>query len=143
MLITTVAIASAGTSSTEHWTASSTTAMSITGNVIFTPSHMTFSNGKFIVIRYLGARPIGSPYGTGPARQLVQLYRIASQAPLRLLRGNALCAKPATFLTFFHSPDAAIPTMTLVVAGFYTGTQPPLRGNAATLCAAFTYVLNQ
>src|SRR5277367_3088332 len=41
----------------EHWTAVSNTAISITGDVLFTPSRITFQNKAALPLFYLGTGP--------------------------------------------------------------------------------------
>jgi hypothetical protein len=124
-----------------HWIAVSNTAMSITGDVTFTPTRMTFQNGQTIELQYLAMRPTSARQRTsfGDAAHY-RLYRVTSQTNPTLRNGNKLCDSGPTFLTIAYEPEAS--QETTVLAAFYTGAAaPPQWEESSTLCATFTYAL--
>lgn len=105
----------------QHWTAYSQTAMSITGDVTFSPTQMTFSNRTSI--------------GLALAKHTAQydLYRVRGTANPRLLRGNTLCGPkaPGYLAVARNGHDVN-------VSFFWPGV-PPSGLNAASLCATYMY----
>ena len=84
----------------EHWIAASKTAMSITGNVRFSPTRITFSTGAWLPLRFVGTVGgltwLPGDDGTAPA----DLYRITKPQNPSLVSGNGLCgAKALTWLS--------------------------------------------
>ena len=107
----------------QHWTAYSTTAMSITGDVTFTPQKMTFSNGTSVAL--VRARAMSSTS---------TLYALSGKNPA-LLRGNTLCSTKLPGYVLIERKG------TMVYLTFYSaGKGVPLGANAArTLCATYNY----
>ena len=111
----------------QHWIADSKTAMSITGDVVFTPSRLAFQDGKWIAIR----RESHGAYET---------YRILSHTNPVLLNGNTLCGPSAPSYFTIRYDRTASSTETTIATAFYTGTKPPRHwDDPANLCATFTY----
>src|SRR6516225_7822865 len=80
------------------WVAVSTTAMSITGDTVFAPPHMTFANGKSVKVFFDGCGWVpaktSAPHGNAST---YTLWRVSSAHMPQLLNGNTLCAEPPTF----------------------------------------------
>jgi hypothetical protein len=72
----------------EKWEAVSTTAMAITGDLIFSPDRITFGNGKSLPLAPSGTVPTFS----APMESVnATLYRVTTPADPVLLHGNRLC----------------------------------------------------
>src|SRR3546814_234223 len=80
----------------ETWTAASTTASSITGDVRFSGDKITFQNGKSLPLQKVGSVTVGDFDGKAvPA----MLYKVTKPATLALLRENTLCGRnPVTYI---------------------------------------------
>lgn len=126
---------------TQHWEAVSNTAMSITGSVAFTPTHIVFANGKSLDIHALTTRPIaqGSSTPHGTARSF-QLYEVLTKSNAKLLHGNVLCDEAATYIGVAVSPETS--GQTTVFMNVFNGETAP-KGWEEELCASFTYALKR
>jgi hypothetical protein len=115
----------------ERWSASSTTAMSITGDVTFAPDKLTFANRASLALSDAGNTPF-----TGMGKKVAaHLYRVTTPADPALLRGNHLCGKPVTFVIVWRDAPGA---SDLTMAAF-SGTKIPTSDSDATLCGTFSY----
>ena len=120
----------------QRWTADSTTAMAVTGDVRFSPTRITFGNGAFLPLQFLRAVP-GLTWMPGATKTTpASLYRITAPQNPGLLRGNLLCgAQPPTFITVARKGDA-------IFLSVYDGpTEPTLPANA--YCAGYSYGMAQ
>ncbi|HEY8320392.1 MAG TPA: hypothetical protein VIG46_01195, partial [Candidatus Baltobacteraceae bacterium] len=106
----------------QHWTALSQTAMSITGDVTFQPTQMTFAGGKSVALSYL--KKIGQ----------YALYRVSAKSNPHLLRGNTICgpALPGYVAVARDGGDVAV--------SFFSAGIPPSNVNAPSLCATYRYI---
>ena len=72
----------------ERWQATSTTAISVTGDVTFTPSKIQFQNSQSLPLalvgRVSGFKAMGDKVDAA-------VYRVTTPADLRLKNGNHLC----------------------------------------------------
>ena len=130
MLVELLAAASVAAAPAQHWLAYSKTAMSITGDVFFTPSRIAFQDRKWLAIR----RESRGAYDT---------YRILSHTNPILLNGNTLCGgmSSPSFVTVRYGRNTSS-TETTVETAFYTGPNAPRRWDDPTnLCATFTYAM--
>jgi|SRR5665213_3229240 len=105
----------------QHWTAYSLTAMSITGDVTFQPTRMTFAGGKSVALSYV--KKLGQ----------YALYRVSAKANPHLLRGNTICGSklPGYVAVWRGGVDVAV--------SFFSAGIPPSNVNAPSLCATYTY----
>ncbi len=78
LLLSSLILALGAAPGAQHWVASSTTAISITGDVTFTPHNMRFYDGKSISLAYFRT--------TNGAK----FYHVSGTNP-SLLRDNTLC----------------------------------------------------
>jgi hypothetical protein len=139
-LLLSLVVAAAGDA--QQWIAVSNTAMSITGDVHFSPSRLTFENGQSIGIEYI------TTWATTPTERKqygnatsYRLYRVTTSADPVLLKGNKLCGAHPTYFTVAYRAEAA-PPGTTILAAFFTGSKPPAQWEmSSTLCAAYTYEL--
>src|SRR6185503_16361179 len=105
----------------QHWVAYSTTAMSITGDVTFQPTQMTFTGGKSVALSYV--KKMGQ----------YSLYRVSGKSNLHLLRGNTICG--ATLPGYV----AVSRTGADVAVSFFSAGIPPTNINASSLCSTYRY----
>ncbi|HEY6431905.1 MAG TPA: hypothetical protein VIZ17_07960 [Acetobacteraceae bacterium] len=119
----------------EHWTATSNTAISITGDVTLYSDRMALAGGKTLPIHKVRNLPIADPAGF---KGLATLYRVAPPADPVLLRGNRICGTGAvTFVVIWHSaPMAAGDRPGRAFAAFTGQAEPAGLGGA---CATFYY----
>jgi hypothetical protein len=120
----------------ERWSAVSNTAMSITGDVTFTPTHLTFSNGKALAVQFVGIHAIPKASDATDGASHFDVYRVVSRGNLILLNHNTICGQPPTFVTILHSSSSAD-----VFVNFYEGSAAPSRNwnDPRNLCASYTY----
>jgi hypothetical protein len=89
----------------ETWTPISRTAQAITGRVMFTPSEITFQNGKSLPLARSGQmlfRPEGKQ-----KKVMADLYKVASPDDPVLQNGNTLCKrKPIAYLIVWRPEKA-------------------------------------
>jgi hypothetical protein len=134
----------AGTVPPERWVATSTTALSITGDVSFTPERLRLSNGATVRLRFIALRPIdrasAAAQPAGSAR-FYRAYRVTGGGAVRGLRGNAFCQPAATYLTVAFA-QTKNPAGTSVFTNVYSGAAAPARwDDARDLCASYNYEL--
>jgi len=105
----------------QHWTAYSLTAMSITGDVTFQPTQMTFAGGKSVALSYI--KKLGQ----------YALYRVSAKANPHLLRGNTICgpALPGYVAVSRTGADVDV--------SFFSAGIPPSNVNAPSLCSTYRY----
>ena len=138
LLLTAIPAMAAGWS--EKWTATSTTAMSITGDVVLQTNKIVFAGGKSLPI--VKSRNVSFADDMGKILPAT-IYRIPVPADLSLLNGNRICgggnsAVPVTYIVIWHTK----PIMPGDVAGrsfaAYSGPNEP-RPSAAGACGTFSY----
>src|SRR3546814_265793 len=115
----------------ETWTAASTTASSITGDVRFSGDKITFQNGKSLPLQKVGSVTVGDFDGKAvPA----MLYKVTKPANLALLMENTLCGRnPVTYIAV--RPFAGCGRSLNV----YYGSKQPSGVNSSGLCGTFNY----
>ena len=86
----------------ENWTPINRTAQTITGRVTFTPSEVTFQNGKSLPLAR-GGQMLFRPEAK-KKRVMADLYRVTSPDDPVLEDGNKLCkGKPIAYLIVWKS----------------------------------------
>lgn len=125
--------------SEEHWDPYSRTASAITGKVIFTPSRVTFENGKSLKLMRIGTLPqFASMYG----KRAAILYKVTKPDDPVLLQGNRLCGGPKTpkpvtfFVVISGGAEKFDPDRELVI--FTSGDVPT---SDKDTCATYNYSL--
>jgi len=124
---------------TEHWTALSNTAISITGDMVFTPTSITFQNNAVLSLSYLGTGP-GVTWAPDAKDRPARIFKITKGGNPAMLGGNTLCGPiPPTYLTVLETVDATAGTTIYLTA--FTGSSIPTRADyESRLCAGFTYM---
>src|SRR4051812_44120698 len=84
-------------SAPENWSPTNRTAQTITGRVTFTPSEITFQNGKSLALAG-GGQMLFRP-GPKQKKVMADLYRVTPPDDPDLEKGNKLCkGKPVAYL---------------------------------------------
>jgi hypothetical protein len=118
----------------ERWEATSRTAMAITGNVTFSPTKVTFQNGKSLSLEAAGNL---ADLDTGGTRGPAVVYRVIHPENPVLLNGNTLCGKPATYIAVISAPQrGGRPVRSMEVS-----YGPPARAISDSTCGVFNYEL--
>jgi hypothetical protein len=130
--------ASAG--ATERWTATSTTSMSITGNVTFSPERIRFSNGR--------ALALSSPEKVAAFKVIDEpveatIYRVVKPSDLKLKNGNHLCgsagkSKPVTFIAVWKPVPLPGDKASRGMAAF-SGNETPSSASGPAFCGVYNY----
>lgn len=120
----------------EHWIAISNTAISITGDIEFSPSRMFFANHAVLPLIPAGSA-IGFTWIDSMRDQPAKLYRIPTGTNPKLLNDNFLCGAniPPSFISVIeHGGDVYLTV-------FSGGTTPTPKDFAARICAGLAYSL--
>ncbi len=124
-----------------RWSADSTTAMGITGDIVLSDGGIRFENGREITFEYVETQvkegtedswliEPGEPY---------DLFRITSTENPILLRGNRLCGDVApTFMITLRRQAPMQGALHLRLAFFYT-KEKPSSGSFGETCGSFSY----
>jgi hypothetical protein len=125
----------AGEAAAEQWEATSTTAISITGNVTFAPNRITFQNGASLPLAPVGHTDSFEAQG---ARVPADLYKVTAPADPLLLNGNRLCDGPVTWIITW-SLSASPGRQGRGIAMFSSRKPPPPGGPRAGECGTYFY----
>jgi hypothetical protein len=129
------AAAIAQTTVPENWTPVGRMAQTITGRVTFTPSEITFQNGKSLPL----ARGGQMLFRPEPKKRKVMadLYKVTSPDDPVLDNGNKLCkGKPIAYLIVWKSEKIGNETDPRTLATF---SGPKLNAGSPDDCGRYTY----
>jgi hypothetical protein len=130
-------IAAAPTAAVERWVATSTTAMSITGDTRFTPTTLSFSNGRQLSIAFLkNVSGRVSFVGDSHAKDHATLYRVTSPMDVLLKNRTPLCGQKPTYVSVMMVREASGGVAYLTV---YSGKAEPTGAKSDKICAGYTY----
>jgi hypothetical protein len=124
----------------EHWTATSNTASSVTGNVTLETSRIVFSGGKSLPI--VKDKNVSFSDDTGSTLPAT-IYRVSAPADPSLLRGNRICgggpnAIPVTYIAIWHTkPIMSGQPEGRAFAAYSGADEPPPSTKGA--CATYFY----
>lgn len=125
-------LASAVAGHADDYVAVSTTAMSITGDISFDDSAITFANGATLGFSNLVADHFEVDGQDLPA----SVYRIAEPADPELENGNRLCGNgDVTYLANWANGDTGS------IIAVFTGEDEPT--SSAEMCASYSYEIVQ
>ena len=128
------ATAIAQTAPPENWTPIGRMAQTITGRVTFTPSEITFQNGKSLALAR-GGQTLFRP--SQEKKVLADLYRVTSPDDPVLENGNKLCkGKPVAYLIVWKSEKIGKETDPRALAPF---SGPKLNAGSPDDCGRYTY----
>jgi hypothetical protein len=126
-----------GASAGETWTAYSTTAMAITGDITISPSRITFANGKSLPLAPAGDVPVSDRPGV---KHSAALFRVTAPDDPILLSGNRLCGgrtpQPVTFMTVWTPPRPGVGVELRSISAF-SGKDRPTQGLGS--CGVYNY----
>jgi hypothetical protein len=130
---------------TEHWTAYSNTATSITGNVTFKPGKISFQNGRSLSVLLVG-RMAGFGDDLGESVDAT-VYRVTFPADPRLENDNYLCSGgdhpsvPVTYIAVWvpeKLPGHQAPRAMAV----FSGKDSPRSDSGPAFCGSYQYDAN-
>jgi len=128
-----------GASADERWTAYSKTAISITGDVTFSPGRITFGNGRYLPLAPAGSIPRYNALGKSVT---AGLFRVTAPSDPVLLHGNRLCGgrtpQPVTFIvvsTVGPVPDGP----ELRSMDVFADATPPNAEGGTQSCGTYNY----
>ena len=124
----------------ERWTATSTTAISITGNITFSPGRIVFQNGRALPLAAVGR---AAAFRDADATLAATVYRVTTPADPLLLNGNRLCggaahALPVTYLAIWIPQPLPGEKAPRTMAAF-SGHSPPRSSDGAGACGTYSY----
>jgi hypothetical protein len=128
-----------GASADERWTAYSTTAISVTGDVIFSPGRITFGNGRYLPLAAAGSIARYNALGKSVT---ASLFRVTAPADPVLLHGNRLCGgrtpEPVTFIVV-STPEHGQGEPELRSLDVFATATPPNANGSAQSCGTYNY----
>ena len=113
----------------ERWSATSTTAMSITGDIVLSPTRLTAAGRTLPLKVAADVRGFGTDHGPVGAR----ILKVTRPANPVLKNGNRLCTAPVRWVAVWREQ-----TGDLGMAVF-AGTRQPAREDVPGLCGTFLY----
>lgn len=124
----------------EHWSATSTTSMAVTGNVTFAPDKVTFQDGRSLPLSLVGH--VSGFRGMGETVEAT-LYRVTVPADLRLENGNHLCgggrhSVPVTYIAVWTPTPLPGDTAPRAMAAF-SGKGRPRSAGGPSSCGVYGY----
>ncbi|WP_152046321.1 hypothetical protein [Aureimonas psammosilenae] len=125
-----VALPAAAAPAAEKWSATSTTAMSITGDITLSPTQLKAA-GKTWPLKVAGDT---RTFGTDRGPQRARILEVVKPSNPKLLNGNTLCAAPVRWIVVYQSDAGS----TLHLAAF-TGSSRPTGEDGPGLCGTFLF----
>lgn len=115
----------------EHWSATSNTAMAITGDITLSPTRLAMA-GKSLPLAVAADVPAFGTSLNGP--RPARILKVTRPADPKLLNGNTLCGAPARWIAVYRT-DAG---KSLNMAVFSSVAQPTGEDDKG-LCGTFLY----
>lgn len=128
----------------ENWKMNSPMARSVTGDVTFTPSKITFKNGSALFLTVVGQE---EDFGEGERNVHATIYKVKNPSDPKLFNGNRLCGYgkhefPVKFLAvWIPVSGGSNPEMERVLGVYTDDTAPKTVHGGSRLCHDFRYVL--
>ena len=127
----------------EHWSASSTTAISITGNLRFEPKQITFYGGAKLALNAVGQ---SGKFKDGNDSVDAKIYKVSGPADPLLLNGNHLCgnkhqSRSITFIAIWH-PEALPGDSSARSMAVYSNETAPNSTGGKGFCGLYNYQLS-
>ena len=119
------------------WHATSKTADSITGDVVYLPNSLTFANGTSLAMTAVTNGPAPWAIFSSGSGGDGEFYKLESPADPELLNGNKLCGMPDQPVTYVMI--APNPKGDEMVLGVFTGKDAPTATSEP--CATYSYEL--
>lgn len=134
---------------TGSFTAISTTAMGITGDLTVTSTVLTFTRGLVYETQQAGTAGAKANYAGGagtwadllgvPPETVVELRRVTGESIGQQAPNGDLCARDTTTFIALAAADGMNDTPALKLAAFKGATPPGAQANAMDLCGTFNY----
>jgi hypothetical protein len=127
----------------EHWIATSTSAISITGDVTVRPDRIVFANGGSLPVRRVRTVAFTDDLGL---IERATVYRVPNPADPVLLHRNRICgektAVPIRYVVMWNSkPNSRRAGEGRALAAYSGRTEPP--ANTGRACAVFRYEIEK
>jgi hypothetical protein len=140
LLVCTLAISlPAAAGPTERWTATSTNALSITGNVSFSAERITFFNGRSLAL----SSPVQvASFMVSDKPVEATLYRVVKPRAVKLKNGNYLCGsaeKPKVTFIAVWKPAALPGEMAARTMQAFSSKEQPVSAQAPGRCGIYHY----
>lgn len=123
----------------EQWTATSTNALSITGNVSFSAEKITFFNGRSLAL----SSPVQvASFMVSDKPVEAMLYRVVKPRALKLKNGNYLCGsaeKPKVTFIAVWKPAALPGEMPARTMQAFSSKEQPVSADAPGRCGIYHY----
>ena len=114
----------------EHWVATSTTAMGITGDIVLSPSSLAMARGVTLPLRVAADVPA---FQTGVGAKAARILAVTRPANPAVLNGNRLCDAPVTWVVVWRMPRAGLGL------AMFSGDRQPSGEQAGGLCGDYFY----
>lgn len=124
------AISSAAAPGVEQWTATSSTAMGITGDISLSPDRLVAAGKVFPLAVAADVRDFGSDRGPQAAR----ILKVTNPMDPVLLNGNRLCGAPVRWIAVYRSDRGK--SLNLSV---FSGSAQPTGETGSDVCGTFLY----
>jgi hypothetical protein len=127
----------------ERWTALSTNAMAITGDVKLSNQRITFSNGKALDL-LMEVPAVGSAPFTDNGQPIsATVYRVTKPMRVKLKNGNGLCgrsqrARPVTFVAVWK-PEPMRGDVAPRALAVFSGNNAPASTSDPATCGVYYY----
>lgn len=114
----------------ERWTATSTTAMGITGDIALSPTRLVAAGKAFP----LSVAADVTNFGTNQGPQAARILRVTRPINPVLRNGNKLCGAPVRWIAVYRSDHGKSLNMAV-----FTGGLQPSSETGSDLCGTFLY----
>ena len=115
----------------ERWSATSSTAMAITGDITLSPTRLIMARGVTLPLKVDSDT---KAFWTSSGNQAARILRVTKPADPKLLHGNTLCGKPVRWTAVYQSNRGK----DLNLAAFSSTRRPSGEGDTG-LCGTFLY----
>jgi hypothetical protein len=116
----------------EHWSALSTTAISITGDILLSPTRLNAAGHDFPLKVATDLPDYGAFFGSVPARVL----RVTGKMNPKMLNGNRFgCRSPVDWIVVYRFDHG-----TKLGMDVFSGPDSPTTDTDPGMCATYTYV---
>ncbi|MFK5599826.1 hypothetical protein ACFZ8E_22925 [Methylobacterium sp. HMF5984] len=120
----------AAQSGIEHWSAMSSTAMAVTGDITLSPDRLIAAKKSFPLSVAADVTAFGTDTGPKPAR----ILKVTSPADPVLLNGNTFCGAPVRWIVVYRGDGGR--ELSLAV---FSGDAMPKGETDRSLCGTYLY----
>ena len=116
---------------TERWSATSRTAMAITGDITLSPTKLVMARRAVLPLKVDSDT---KTFATNTGNQAARILRVTKPANPKLLNGNSLCGTPVRWIAVYRSNGGR----DLNLAAFSNSRRPTGESDTG-LCGTFLY----